>query len=135
MAASTNTTLEIRPDPAELARMREFVRERGRECGLSEPEIFSACLVATEAVTNAIKYGSRDGAGAPIEVGAACADGGFSLEVGDRGTFIPHVQAAPDEVGGRGLGLMRRLTRRFDMETGHTGTHLTMLLGADELAA
>ena len=135
MAAHTEK-IEIRPDPAELAGMRAFVRERGRESGLSESEIFSACLVATEAVTNAIRHGTRPGGDEPIEVSASWDDGGFVVEVGDRGTFIPRVQAAAaDDIGGRGLSLMRHLTRRFDMETSHEGTHLSMLVDAHELAA
>jgi anti-sigma regulatory factor (Ser/Thr protein kinase) len=136
--ASATDTLQILPDATELQRMRQFVREQGRDSGLSEAEIFSASLVATEAVTNAIKHGTHEGGDELIEIKAGRGDDGFCIEVGDRGTFVPRVQAAPDDVGGRGLGLMRRLTRRFDMETGSDGTHLSMLLGGaslDELAA
>ena len=53
--------LELRPDPAELSRMRQFIRRRAKEHGLDDGEAFQAQLVATEAVTNAMRHGSAGG--------------------------------------------------------------------------
>jgi anti-sigma regulatory factor (Ser/Thr protein kinase) len=134
--------IAIRPDPAELAGMREFVRSRAQACGLDDVAAFQACLVATEAVTNAIRHGTRPGSDDPIEVIAGCNGSGFEVEVGDHGGLVAsadsddHV-AEPYDGGGRGMGLMRRFTRRLDMETGVDGTRMRMLLGgphAEELA-
>jgi anti-sigma regulatory factor (Ser/Thr protein kinase) len=109
--------------------MREFIRDRVDACGLPADQSFEACLVATEAVTNAIRHArGPDRSCAPIEVSCGCEARGFFVEVGDRGRFVPGVAVREDDIGGRGLGLIQRLTRRFDLETGDAGTRLRMLL-------
>jgi anti-sigma regulatory factor (Ser/Thr protein kinase) len=129
--------LELRPDPAELARMRAFIRRRALEHGLSDSEAFQAQLVATEAVTNAMRHGTPAG-GKPIAVTCVWRQEGLTIEVGDRGRF--HRRDADlvdtDATSGRGLGLIERLTRRFELETTDRGTKLRMLVGGiDNLAA
>jgi anti-sigma regulatory factor (Ser/Thr protein kinase) len=121
--------LELRPDPAELSRMRQFIRRRAVQHGLDAAKAFQAQLVATEAVTNAIRHGaSEDGSQGPIAVGCRWDDDGFSVEVGDRGRFRRRDRSRPDGTSGRGLGLIERLTSRFDLETGEQGTTLRMLV-------
>jgi anti-sigma regulatory factor (Ser/Thr protein kinase) len=107
-------TLEIAPDPAELGRMREFVRASAARHGLEERARFRAQLVATEAVTNAIRHGTPED--------------GFSVEVGDRGRFRRRERSNADDTSGRGLGLIDRLTSRFDLETSEHGTKVRMLV-------
>jgi anti-sigma regulatory factor (Ser/Thr protein kinase) len=123
-------TLEIRPHPAELARMRQFIRRRAVEHGLSGAEMFQAQLVATEAVTNAMRHGTPpDGRAVPIRVTCRWLDSGLSIEVGDRGRFRHRAPSAPSATSGRGLGLIERFTRGFDLETSDAGTNLRMLVG------
>jgi anti-sigma regulatory factor (Ser/Thr protein kinase) len=129
--------LELRPDPAELSRMRQFIRRRALDHGLDDSEAFQAQLVATEAVTNAMRHGTPHG-GKPISVTCVWRHDGLAIEVGDRGRF--HRREAPQPAGdgtsGRGLGLIERLTRRFELETSDRGTKLRMLVGAgDGIAA
>jgi anti-sigma regulatory factor (Ser/Thr protein kinase) len=124
-----NQTLHIRPDPAELARTREFVRARAAACGLDEEARFRAALVVTEAVTNAMRHGRGSEASRPIEVRCGCNGEGFVIEVGDRGRFRRKNRAAHTATHGRGLGLIERLTRRFDLEASGEGTRLRMLVG------
>ncbi|HEY1597708.1 MAG TPA: ATP-binding protein [Thermoleophilaceae bacterium] len=120
--------LELRPDPAELARMRDFVRRRAAHHGLDQAEAFQAQLVATEAVTNAMRHGiTADGKS--ISVTCVWKDDGLTIEVGDRGRFRHREPSAPNATGGRGLGLIERLTRQFDLETSDSGTKLRMLVG------
>jgi serine/threonine-protein kinase RsbW len=129
--------LELRPDPAELARMRQFIRRRALEHGLDDSEAFQAQLVATEAVTNAMRHGTPSG-GKPISVTCVWRADGLTIEVGDRGRFERRnsAQADPDATSGRGLGLIERLTRRFELETSDRGTTVRMLVGAgDGIAA
>jgi anti-sigma regulatory factor (Ser/Thr protein kinase) len=124
-------TLEIAPDPAELGRMREFVRRRASRYGLEESERFRAQLVATEAVTNAIRHGTQpDAPESPIAVTCSRDDHGFTIEVGDRGRFRHRQRSRLDDTGGRGLGLIERCTSRFDLETNADGTRLRMLVEA-----
>jgi anti-sigma regulatory factor (Ser/Thr protein kinase) len=122
--------LELRPDPAELSRMRQFIRRRAVEHGLDAAETFQAQLIATEAVTNAMRHGNGTG-GKPISVTCVWRDDGLTIEVGDRGRFQRREGAEPnsDATGGRGLGLIERLSRRFELETSDSGTKLRMLVG------
>jgi anti-sigma regulatory factor (Ser/Thr protein kinase) len=109
--------------------MRNFVRARANACGLDESASFDACLVATEAVTNAIRHGRGPAGEEPIQVVCGCEERGFFVEVGDRGRYVPG-ETEPDEVavGGRGIGMIKRLTQRFELESGDTGTRLRMML-------
>lgn len=128
--------LELRPDPAELYRMRQFIKRRALEHGLDEAEAFQAQLVATEAVTNAIRHGTPTG-GKPISVTCVWRRDGLTIEVGDRGRFQrrDRAQDDPDATSGRGLALIERLTRRFELETTDRGTKLRMLVGAEDRVA
>jgi anti-sigma regulatory factor (Ser/Thr protein kinase) len=112
--------------------MRAFIRARAHEDGLSEAGTFEACLVATEAVTNAIRHGRGAAPDELIEVSCRSLDGRFCVEVGDRGRFISRDGSRPDDVHGRGLGLIKRLTTGFDLDTGAAGTRLRMLVGIPE---
>jgi anti-sigma regulatory factor (Ser/Thr protein kinase) len=122
--------LELLPDPAELSRMRQFIRRRAVEHGLDSSEVFKAQLVATEAVSNAIRHGGGLG-GKPISVTCMWRRDGLTIEVGDRGRFKRREtsESNGDATSGRGLGLIERLTRRFELETSDRGTKLRMLVG------
>jgi serine/threonine-protein kinase RsbW len=121
--------LEIRSDPAELSRMREFVWAQADRCGLEEGARFQAQLVATEAVTNAIRHGQPDNEEErPIAVRCSAGDEGFTIEVGDRGRFRHREPSPLEGTGGRGLVLIERFTSRFALETSEEGTTLTMLV-------
>ena len=123
--------LELRPDPVELSRMRQFIRRRAVEHGLNAADAFQAQLVATEAVTNAMRHGNGAG-GKPISVTCVWRAEGLTIEVRDRGRFraLRNSEPGPDATGGRGLGLIERLTRRFELETSDRGTKLRMLVGS-----
>jgi anti-sigma regulatory factor (Ser/Thr protein kinase) len=121
--------LELRPDPVELARMREFIRRRAMEHDLDEAEAFQAQLVATEAVTNAMRHGATED-GKPISVTCVWREEGLTIEVGDRGRFRHREKSGPEATSGRGLGLIERFTRQFDLETTDKGTKLSMLVGS-----
>jgi anti-sigma regulatory factor (Ser/Thr protein kinase) len=131
MTGDSFDTLEIAPDPAELPRMREFIRHEASRCGLRENERFRAQLVATEAVTNAIRHGTQPESGdSPIAVTCRCDEQGFTIEVGDRGRFRHRKASRIDDTSGRGLGMIERFTSRFDLEASDDGTRLRMLVEA-----
>jgi anti-sigma regulatory factor (Ser/Thr protein kinase) len=110
--------------------MRQFIRCRAVAHGLDSAEAFQAQLVATEAVTNAIRHGrAEQGPDEPIRVSCIWRDDGLTIEVGDRGRFRHREPSSPEDTGGRGLGLIRRLTKQFDLETSDSGTRLRMLVG------
>jgi anti-sigma regulatory factor (Ser/Thr protein kinase) len=109
--------------------MRQFIRRRAVEHGLDGAEMFKAQLVATEAVSNAMRHGGVSETGEPIRVVCRWGADGLAIEVGDRGRFRHRAPSAPSDTGGRGLGLIERLTRQFDLETSDSGTKLRMLVG------
>jgi anti-sigma regulatory factor (Ser/Thr protein kinase) len=109
--------------------MRQFIRRRAVGHGLDSAATFRAQLVATEAVTNAMRHGSGAGSNASILVTCRWREDGFAIEVGDRGRFRHPGPLAPLAESGRGLGLIERLTSEFDLETSDSGTRLTMLVG------
>jgi anti-sigma regulatory factor (Ser/Thr protein kinase) len=113
-----------------LSKLRQFIRRRAVEHGLDSAAIFRAQLVATEAVTNAIRHGRHpDGSDATISVACHWRDDGLTIEVGDRGRFRRRQPCGAEDESGRGLGLIERLTRQFDLETSDRGTKLRMLVG------
>ena len=125
MSDSTGT-LVLQPEASELRAVREFVGDWAERCGLSEAEAFHARLVATEAVANAIMHG---GDGHAIEVTCTGDDGGLRIEVRDRGEFKSDSDDR-DGSGGRGISIIRALTRRMHIDAGEGGTGISMRLGS-----
>lgn len=112
--------------------MRTFVNRWADRSGLSQDDAFRACLVATEAVTNAMRHGRiEDGVERPITLGCRVEGSELVVEVTDRGRFRSDRERVDDH-GGRGLFLIREFTRSFDLRAGPEGTSLTMRLGALE---
>lgn len=110
--------------------MREFVTGWAERTGLAVEDTFSACLVATEAVTNAMRHAGGEGSDErPITVTCTLEGPELVLEVTDRGRFRSERDRSDDN-GGRGLFLIRELTRSFDLRAGRDGTHLCMRLPA-----
>lgn len=112
--------------------MRAFVQRFAVHSGLSQDATFRACLVATEAVTNAMRHGRiDDGLERPICLSCRIEGSELVVEVRDQGRFRTERERIDDH-GGRGLFLIREFTRGFDLQAGRQGTHLTMRLGQAE---
>ena len=110
--------------------MRQFISKRAVEHGMDSAETFQAQLVATEAVTNAIRHGRHaDESDAAISVVCRWRDDGLTIEVGDSGRFRRREPGGAEAESGRGLGLIERLTQQFELETSDDGTKLRMLVG------
>ncbi|MEO3975630.1 SpoIIE family protein phosphatase [Streptomyces sp. CAU 1734] len=100
-------TWELAADPAVVARARAEVSERLTIWGLEELD-FTAELVVSELVTNAIRYGSP-----PIRL-RLIRDRRLICEVSDAGGTSPHLRRARTfDEGGRGLLLVAQLTQRW----------------------
>ncbi|MEV6056585.1 SpoIIE family protein phosphatase [Streptomyces sp. NPDC052107] len=100
-------TWELEPDPAAVSRARSSVSEQLTAWGLEEL-VFTAELVVSELVTNAIRYGRP-----PIRL-RLINDGTLLCEVSDDSSTTPHLRRARvfDE-GGRGLLLVAQVARRW----------------------
>ncbi|WP_329024207.1 SpoIIE family protein phosphatase [Streptomyces sp. NBC_00690] len=100
-------TWELEADPAMVARARAEVSDLLSAWGLEELG-FTAELVVSELVTNAIRYGNP-----PIQL-RLIRDRQLICEVSDASNTSPHLRRARvyDE-GGRGLLLVAQLTQRW----------------------
>ncbi|MER6347126.1 SpoIIE family protein phosphatase [Streptomyces sp. NPDC001595] len=106
---------DLPADPAEVATARQHVTEQLQRWGLEEAA-FVTELVASELVTNAIRYG-----GAPIQL-RLIRDHALICEVSDASNTSPHLRRARTfDEGGRGLLLVAQLTRRWGSRPSGTG--------------
>ncbi|MFF9086270.1 SpoIIE family protein phosphatase [Streptomyces sp. NPDC014991] len=108
LPASQVATWDIPADPALVAPVRKQVVEQLAAWSLSEAS-FTAELVVSELVTNAIRYGSH-----PIRLRLIHDATTLICEVSDTSHTAPHLRRAKilDE-GGRGLLLVAQLTQRW----------------------
>ncbi|MGW4566141.1 SpoIIE family protein phosphatase [Streptomyces sp. NPDC004561] len=108
LPASQVATWDIPADPALVAPIRKQVVEQLDAWGLSEAA-FTAELVVSELVTNAIRYGAR-----PIRLRLIHDATTLICEVSDTSHTAPHLRRAKTfDEGGRGLLLVAQLTQRW----------------------
>ncbi|MEU2717422.1 SpoIIE family protein phosphatase [Streptomyces sp. NPDC007205] len=108
LPASQVATWDIPADPALVAPIRKQVVEQLDAWGLSEAA-FTAELVVSELVTNAIRYGSH-----PIRLRLIHDATTLIVEVSDTSHTAPHLRRAKTfDEGGRGLLLVAQLTQRW----------------------
>ncbi|RFC77537.1 SpoIIE family protein phosphatase [Streptomyces sp. AcE210] len=100
-------TWDVDADPAEVAQARTSVSEQLTTWGLEELD-FTAGLIVSELVTNAIRYGRP-----PIQL-RLIHDRTLMCEVADAGSTTPYLRRARvfDE-GGRGLFLVAQLAEHW----------------------
>lgn len=114
LPASHTITWDIPADPAQVARTRTLVTSQLQAWGIPAAS-FTTELVASELVTNAIRYGSP-----PIQL-RLIRDTTLICEVSDASTTAPHMRRAANfDEGGRGLMLVAQLTQRWGARY-HTG--------------
>ncbi|MFJ7263164.1 SpoIIE family protein phosphatase [Streptomyces globosus] len=98
---------EVPPDPAAVSRVRQASAAKLAEWGLGEVA-FTAELILSELVTNAIRYGNT-----PIRV-RMLRDRSLICEVSDASSTSPHLRyAATTDEGGRGLFLVAQFADRW----------------------
>ncbi|MBW5482860.1 ATP-binding SpoIIE family protein phosphatase [Streptomyces bambusae] len=104
------------PEPERVAEARELVAGRLARWGLDDL-VFTTELVASELVTNAIRYGG----GGPVELRLIRA-AALICEVSDTSPTQPRMRRAQtEEEGGRGLFLIAQLTSRWGSRYTRTG--------------
>ncbi|MFE3637222.1 SpoIIE family protein phosphatase [Streptomyces sp. NPDC059168] len=108
LPSSQVATWDIPADPALVAPVRKQVLDQLDRWSLSEAA-FTAELVVSELVTNAIRYGSR-----PIRLRLIHDAATLIVEVSDTSHTAPHLRRAKTfDEGGRGLLLVAQLTQRW----------------------
>lgn len=122
----TAATLDIRlilPARAEhVALCRDLLTGVARTAGLDSGELADLRVAVSEAVTNAVVHGSRDGES--IEVAYAAGPGLVVVEVEDGGAgFDPAAVAVPaDDLPEHGLGLALLRALADEFEVGRRGS-------------
>ncbi|MWA04269.1 hypothetical protein F8568_037190 [Actinomadura sp. LD22] len=106
--ARRENEMVVKQDLAVVAEVRRFVRLVTGQWGMDD---FVPCLVASELVTNALRYASASDGDVTFRIGRV-EDGALWMEVQDASCGLPCVQRA-DTVGeaGRGLVIVDRFTR------------------------
>ncbi|MFI7404093.1 SpoIIE family protein phosphatase [Streptomyces sp. NPDC049541] len=108
LPSSQVATWHIPADPALVAPIRKQVVEQLDGWGLQEAA-FTAELVVSELVTNAIRYGAH-----PIRLRLIHDEATLICEVSDTSHTAPHLRRAKTwDEGGRGLLLVAQLTQRW----------------------
>ncbi|MGW0867220.1 SpoIIE family protein phosphatase [Streptomyces sp. NPDC002611] len=108
LPSSQVATWDIPADPALVAPIRKQVVEQLDRWGLIEAT-FTAELVVSELVTNAIRYGAK-----PIRLRLIHDADTLICEVSDTNHTAPHLRRAKTwDEGGRGLLLVAQLTQRW----------------------
>ncbi|MFV0132269.1 SpoIIE family protein phosphatase [Streptomyces sp. HMX87] len=108
LPAAQVATWDIPADPALVAPIRKQVLDRLADWAMLEAS-FTAELVVSELVTNAIRYGA-----APIRLRLIHSATTLICEVSDTSHTAPHLRRAKTwDEGGRGLLLVAQLTQRW----------------------
>ncbi|MBX9366330.1 SpoIIE family protein phosphatase [Streptomyces sp. WAC04114] len=119
LPSSQVATWDIPADPALVAPIRKQVVDQLERWGLTEAT-FTAELVVSELVTNAIRYGAP-----PIRLRLIHDAATLICEVSDTNHTAPHLRRAKTwDEGGRGLLLVAQLTQRWGSR--HTGEGKTI---------
>lgn len=128
LPARCTQTLQVAPDPSELARARCFSVAAARRAGLDPRRQYNLALATNEAVANAIEHGGpcRDGR---IQIWADHARSALTVGVRDGGEFVlgpPPTEPLSER--GRGLMLMSAFVDEVSLqrENAHTVVRLTI---------
>ncbi|MFC9288007.1 SpoIIE family protein phosphatase [Streptomyces sp. NPDC057052] len=124
LPSSQVATWDIPADPALVAPIRRQVVEQLGRWELSE-HAFTAELVVSELVTNAIRYGAK-----PIRLRLIHDATTLICEVSDTSHTAPHLRRAKTfDEGGRGLLLVAQLTQRWGSRHNAEGKTIWAELG------
>lgn len=128
---------EITAHPKNAGIARERIRKTAQSLGFSRASLGDIEIAFGEAVTNAILYGSPDGAShVVVRTTYSAADKAFQIEVQDQGQGFDHTRARQQEndtdaLGGRGLRLMRALMDDVWLHYSGTGMLVRMTKNLD----
>jgi anti-sigma regulatory factor (Ser/Thr protein kinase) len=117
----------ITADLDRLKEVRDFVEDAAAEFGFDADARYDVKLALSEAVSNAIRHGSRSPQD-PVRILAVEEAGALVFEVVDTGSFVPRVRrgsAMPES--GRGLEFMRLMMDEVDLRPGRRGGTLLRL--------
>jgi anti-sigma regulatory factor (Ser/Thr protein kinase) len=116
----------LRADINRLKEARDFAEHAAAEFGFDAAARYEVKLALSEAVTNAIRYGSRSPED-PVRILAVEESGALVFEVLDTGSFVPRVRRGGQfPESGRGFEFMRLLMDEVDLRPSRRGTLLRL---------
>jgi anti-sigma regulatory factor (Ser/Thr protein kinase) len=116
----------IRADINRLKEARDFADHAAADFGFDADARYEVKLALSEAVTNAIRYGSRSPED-PVRILAVEESGALVFEVLDTGSFVPRVtRTGQFPESGRGFEFMRLLMDEVDLRPSRRGTLLRL---------
>lgn len=123
-------------DRSYLGTLPRRLEELRAECPMSDEGLHNLVVALTEAVANAINHGNKGDASKNVRLLVECRDEGVRCVVEDEGEgFDPDQIAdpiAPENLlrdGGRGMFIIRALTKDLKVERGALGTRVEFLCG------
>jgi anti-sigma regulatory factor (Ser/Thr protein kinase) len=129
---STSTVVLLRHAPSSVGQARHRLGADLRAHGVAEPAICDATLVLSELMSNAVRH-ARPLPGAQLQVAWTLSDGMLELAVSDGGgPTQPRTGRPPSasSLGGRGLGIVDHLSRRWGVRRSDLGTTVWAVLTA-----
>ncbi len=123
-------TLIVRNERASVARVRAAVDAVAAEHGLPADAAFDLKVVTTEALANALRHGTSEGA--TVDVTLASDPDMIQVEVADRGCFRPAAGLDPER--GRGLPLMVALADEIEFAATARGTRVRIRMRVEREA-
>lgn len=123
-----------RPSTLTPGQARSWVRRILTSWGVPEETAGRAEVVVSELVTNACLHGPSD---TPVTVMLHLVSAGVEVSVHDQGRIAPEQwRTAPGGESGRGLSIVRAMSRRFDVEMHQFGGKTcSAVLGLVEMGA
>jgi anti-sigma regulatory factor (Ser/Thr protein kinase) len=109
----------IHANPAHAANVRREVVAFARKHGMTEQALKDLALVVSEAITNALEHGYRDGPAGDVTVTLEVGDQAFMLRVRDRGVGLSPPRESPSL--GHGLRLISTLARDVHLSESDDG--------------
>lgn len=112
-------------EPADLARVRQFICRNAVRLGLSAPRADLLTIAVSELATNTLQH---SGGGGRVRIWAA--EGRICCEVTDRGRAQRFGRAMPaaEQPRGRGLAIVERICDEVGVSEGPHGTSVTICL-------
>lgn len=119
-----------------LSSLPPRLEELRRDCSMGDEQFHNLVVVLTEAVANAINHGNNGDSTKSVRLLVECRPEGVRCVVEDEGEgFDPDAVAdpiAPENLlseGGRGMFIIRALTKDLKVTTGDLGTRVEFLCG------
>ena len=118
-------------DRARLSQLPADLEVQREHCPMTDEHFHNLVIVLTEAVANAINHGNRGDASKEVHLQVECVEEGVRCVIEDEGEgFDPEAIAdpvAPENLlseGGRGMFIIRALTKELNVEKIEGGTRV-----------